>query len=163
MMRRNQTENSGGSFGTLFMDQGNSSCLLDENHVIVATNGAWDAFARDNGISPDYSFVGISHLQVCLTAGRQGDRYAQEAVVMLLAVSSGDLCDAVSNPYPCHKVLPGEPVVERWFRLRVRSLMPKAPLLVVTHERCDEPVTQALGGGIGISLGTSTVGGQYSM
>jgi hypothetical protein len=163
MKRPNQIESHDRAFSTLFMDQGNLSCLLDENHVIVATNAAWEAFARENGIKPDYSFVGANHLEVCLSAGRQGDRHAREAIILLMAVSSGDVGDAVGQPYPCHKVVPGEPVIERWYRMRVRSLMPKAPLVMVTHEACAAPTTEVADHGIGMSFGSSKPGEPYSM
>lgn len=132
-------------FNTLFFDQDWASCVIDKTHTIIATNPAWDAFARENGIAPEYSFIGANCLQVALGSARQGDRYAREAVIVAVAVVSGDLAVAETSPYPCSRPPSADGTdkggPEQWFKMRIRSLLPAAPFYLMTHEPCPPPMT----------------------
>ena len=77
------------------------TCALDVAGVIVATNVAWDRFARDNGGAPAQCGVGASYLDVCDRAGRGGDELAGELAVSLrqmLATGAG----RAEAEYACH-------------------------------------------------------------
>ena len=89
------------------------TCAIDVAGVIVATNVAWDRFARDNGGAPAQCGIGASYLDVCDRAGLDGDAVAAQLAShlrQLLATGSG----RAEVAYACHA--PGQ---ERWFTVRV--------------------------------------------
>jgi len=90
--------------------------LLDRVGVIVAVNGAWEAFSRDNDGDPARTGVGMSYLQVCTAAA--GDAAADQAAAAIRAALAGDLPAPLSMQIPCDA-----PNVPRWFDLLVSSRM----------------------------------------
>jgi len=89
--------------------------LLDRAGVIVAVNGAWEAFSRENDGDPAQTGVGTSYLQVCAAAA--GDVAADQAAAAIRAALAGDPAP-ISMQIPCDA-----PGVPRWFDLLVSSRM----------------------------------------
>jgi PAS domain-containing protein len=86
-----------------------SICLLDAQGVILFVNRAWLDFARANGVSPTYRFVGSVY-------GAAGGRPQDPDVGLAEAFRAG-LADVLAGrrqaftlEYPCHGL-----GVERWF------------------------------------------------
>jgi PAS domain S-box-containing protein len=85
-----------------------SLAVLDKDGEILATNRAWDQFARDNGAS--VAQCRGNYLRSCDAAG--GDEWAQRAAGGLRGILAGRKTE-FSMEYPCHS-----PSVERWFVMR---------------------------------------------
>lgn len=84
--------------------------VLDEDGVILETNGSWARFAVDNGVAFHPDMVGENYLTACDAA--EDDESATDAATGIRAVISGD-ADSFSFEYPCHG-----PDERRWFMMR---------------------------------------------
>ena len=103
--------------------------VVDHDGAIVAVNGAWRAFAGENGGDPAKVSEGANYLAVC--DGARGDQfgYASAFAEGLRAVLSGRV-GAFEVEYPCHS-----PTERRWYVGSARPLESNgSPLAVVTHE-----------------------------
>lgn len=92
----------------------NEVAVLDRDGVILDTNGSWETFAEDNGITFHPDMVGENYLAVCDAA--DGNESATEAARGIRAVIDGEQ-DSFEFEYPCHS-----PDERRWFMMRVRRL-----------------------------------------
>jgi PAS domain S-box-containing protein len=100
--------------------------VLDDRGRILATNHAWERFARDNG-GIDVG-VGANYIDVCAAAA-PGDEDATTVLEGLRAILAGTI-DGLRVVYPCHG--PGQ---ERWFALRAtRRVSSGATRVVVKHQ-----------------------------
>ncbi len=92
--------------------------VIDRSGVIVATNRAWDEFARENDASEESGVgVGANYLAVC--QADRDDEHARLAADGIRAVLSGQ-SERFEIEYPCHS-----PTEERYFLLSVTPM--KAP------------------------------------
>ena len=104
--------------------------VVDRDGAIVAVNGAWRAFARENGGDPARVSEGANYLAVC--HGARGDQSGHAAAFAegLRAVLAGQE-RKYEVEYPCHS-----PTERRWY---VGSAWPLESngtrLAVVTHEK----------------------------
>jgi DNA-binding CsgD family transcriptional regulator len=103
--------------------------VLDRAGVILATNRAWQEYARKNGMRFDPSGRRVSYLKVCEGARGPAAEEAAEVADGIRAVIRGDLDEFVRD-YPCHS-----PDTKRWFYVRV-ARVPGRGLIraVVSHE-----------------------------
>jgi signal transduction histidine kinase len=90
--------------------------VLDRGGTIIATNAAWDRFARNNGGPPAKTGVGINYLAVCRSAGGEASDGAGAVAAAVAAVLSGER-DEFYHEYPCHSL-----TEQRWFLLRASGL-----------------------------------------
>ncbi len=90
------------------------AAVLDPDGTILETNGSWERFAEDNGVSFHPDMVGENYLDAC--DGAEGDETATAAAAGIRAVAGGER-DAFSFEYPCHG-----PDERRWFMMRAIPL-----------------------------------------
>jgi GAF domain-containing protein len=88
--------------------------VLNGSGVIVAVNGAWESFCRDNGGDPTRTGVGMSYLTIC--DDQDGDPVTRQIADAVRAAIRGDLPVAVVVQIPCHS-----PRVARWFDMLISS------------------------------------------
>ena len=103
--------------------------VVEQDGAIVAVNGAWRAFARENGGDPARMSEGANYLAVC--DGTRGDQsgYAAAFAEGLRAVLAGKERN-YEVEYPCHS-----PTERRWYVGSARPLESNgARLAVVTHQ-----------------------------
>ena len=103
--------------------------VVDRDGAIVAVNGAWRAFARENGGDPAKVSEGTDYLAVC--DGARGDQsgYAAAFAEGLRAVLAGEERN-YEVEYPCHS-----PTERRWYVGSARPLESNGTqLAVVTHQ-----------------------------
>jgi signal transduction histidine kinase len=89
-------------------------CVIDPNGVIIATNRAWDDFARANGVpqqSDRRPFIGSNYLDAC---GRDAQ---SDAVAAGIRDVIAGRAPEFTLEYPCHS-----PTEKRWFLLQVSPL-----------------------------------------
>ncbi len=112
-------------------------CVLDKEGVILKTNDAWTAFARQHA---DGVFtigeVGDNYLDLCRHTIAGGTSTGQAILKGIEAVLTGDQ-PSFSAEY--HAALPGE---ERWFLMRVAPLK-GAKGVVISHTDISERVRMA--------------------
>ena len=84
--------------------------LLDGSGVIIAVNGRWKAFARENGLGNKNFGVGQSYLGVCERSAGSEDSDSAPVAQGLRSVLDGS-CAEFAIEYPCHS-----PSELRWFR-----------------------------------------------
>jgi hypothetical protein len=95
----------------------------------VAVNGAWRAFARENGGDPARVSEGANYLTVCDGAGGDQSGYAAAFAEGLRAVLAGEERN-YEVEYPCHS-----PTERRWYVGSARPLESNGTqLAVVTHQ-----------------------------
>ncbi|WP_266077361.1 bacterio-opsin activator domain-containing protein [Haladaptatus caseinilyticus] len=78
--------------------------VLDDRGVVVATNGTWEEFGRENGLTT--TTLGSSYLDVCDTAN---DPTARKAATGIRDILGGKQTEFTLE-YPCHS-----PTEKRWF------------------------------------------------
>lgn len=101
--------------------------VLDRSGTIIATNAAWQRFARENGGLPAKTGVGIDYLTVCRPADGEAAGGAGEVAVALAGVLRGERGEFCYE-YPCHS-----PTEQRWFLLRASGLGPGPGGAVLLH------------------------------
>lgn len=103
--------------------------IIDENGVILATNRAWDRFARENGMPDDYDHKGSNYFAVCdATQGDDAD-IACQIVTGIQEVVSGKLEEFLFD-YPCHSVNS-----RHWYYMRAIRMSEQEPVrVVISHE-----------------------------
>lgn len=103
--------------------------VVNSEGTIIATNQAWDRFARENGIAGYQSYgVGISYFDTCREAIENGDAYALQTLLGLKDVLKGKR-EEFYIEYPCHS-----PDQQRWFQLRATRLNAPEKGLIIAHE-----------------------------
>lgn len=102
--------------------------VLAPDGAILATNEAWDRFARENG-DPPLKSIGTSanYLDACRQAAASGEPHAQAALNGILSVLQGDR-QFFQFEYPCSSA-----TQPRWFLMSVSPLLGKQGGAVVTH------------------------------
>ncbi|HEX6974646.1 MAG TPA: PAS domain S-box protein [Vicinamibacterales bacterium] len=101
--------------------------VLDSGGTVIAVNASWDAFAHLNGGSSAGTGVGASYVEVCRRAAADGCAEAAEALALIDAACRGEPLERTLE-HRCER--PGE---ERWFLMRVQSLLHPEGGAVVTH------------------------------
>lgn len=104
-----------------------ATAILDRYGSIVAVNKAWRMFALDNGGRPETTGVGVNYLDVCTRAAQMGCADAEEVLIGLQAVLSGDTVES-DREYPCPS-----PTVGRWFNSRITPIGGSTGGAVVSH------------------------------
>ena len=84
--------------------------LVDEHGVILAVNGRWKTYARDNGLKVPNFGIGQSYLATSNAAVGTGCAEAHQATLGLRAVLDGTSAE-FSIEYTCHS-----PTQRRWYR-----------------------------------------------
>ncbi len=103
--------------------------VIDNNGIIIATNRAWDRFARNIGIDSYHAYgVGFNYFDICLNAIKHGDDYALKALIGLKDVLRGRR-EEFNLEYPCHST-----EEQRWFRMRATRLEAPDKGLIIAHE-----------------------------
>lgn len=103
--------------------------VIDEDGVILATNYAWDDFARKNGWRGPQSSVGMNYLEICERAEGHDREVARAAGNGLRAVLTGEVAEFVMD-YSCHS-----PDEQMWFNLRATRMGDEGALrAVLSHE-----------------------------
>ncbi|GHA32651.1 GGDEF domain-containing protein [Photobacterium aphoticum] len=106
----------------------NNIAVVDATFNIVFTNHAWNQFGIENGLSPDFSWVGVNYFTPSLCAAREGDHFSQRAFSGLEKLKRGE-CTEFQLEYPCHSHN-----TERWFLLEVTSFeMDEQRYYVISH------------------------------
>lgn len=90
--------------------------VLDRSGTIIATNAAWERFARENGGLPAKTGIGIDYFAVCRSADGETAGGAAEVAAALAGVLRGERGEFCYE-YPCHS-----PTEQRWFLLRASGL-----------------------------------------
>lgn len=88
--------------------------VVDRDGVILDTNGCWEGFAVDNGVTLHPDMVGENYLDACDAAA--GDESASEAASGIRSILDGER-ESFRFEYPCHG-----PDERRWFMMRARRL-----------------------------------------
>lgn len=87
--------------------------VIDQDGVIVETNGQWQQFGLNNDIDPSYLESGVNYLDIC---ERGDDEFAEKAYRGLSDILAGE-SDEFTLEYPCH----GDEE-NRWFLMKARPL-----------------------------------------
>ena len=102
--------------------------VLALDGTIVATNEAWNRFARENGDPPQNSIgPSANYLDACSRAAVRGEPYARTALDGIQSVLHGHE-PFFQFEYPCHST-----IEQRWFLMSVSPLLGKQGGAVVTH------------------------------
>jgi len=102
--------------------------VVNSDGTILATNKAWNRFARDNGNPPpDAVSAGANYLEVCRQAAANGDPEAKFAMEGICGVLRG-VRSSFHLEYPC---LAGNE--ERWFVMDVAPLKGADRGAVIIH------------------------------
>jgi two-component system, chemotaxis family, CheB/CheR fusion protein len=105
-----------------------SIAVLDRDGRILAVNGAWEQFARENGESTLTAVgVGVNYLAACRAGMDSGDEFAAKALNGLRGVIDGDRA-IFTLEYPCHT-----PTEDRWFQMTVTPARIADGGVVVAH------------------------------
>src|SRR5215217_3873693 len=104
------------------------AAVVERSGTIVAVNGAWKRFAKDNGAELGKVSEGANYLGVCDGATGEHSEHARYFAQGLRSVLSGNE-ERFAMEYPCHS-----PTERRWFVGRVGRLADDdAPLALVAH------------------------------
>jgi two-component system, chemotaxis family, CheB/CheR fusion protein len=102
--------------------------LVDAVGRIVATNKAWDDFARLNGLVGEGFGAGSNYVEVCRSSTGDCAEEAHDVASGLSRVLAGELAE-FSIEYPCHS-----PDQQRWYRCTCRPVwLNGARAAVVSH------------------------------
>ena len=105
------------------------AAVVERSGTIVAVNGAWKRFARQNGADPGKVSEGANYLGICDGATGGQAEQARNFARGLRSVLSGEQ-EQFAMKYSCHS-----PTERRWFVGRVGRLADDdAPLALVAHE-----------------------------
>ncbi|HXE40748.1 MAG TPA: PAS domain S-box protein [Azonexus sp.] len=104
-------------------------CVLDAKGKIIAVNQAWRESAVANGGDGARVCEGVSYLDVCDAAARDGDPIAVQVASAIRAALAGG-SQNFSIEYECHA-----PTERRWYVMRLCGFPGGGPLrLVIKHE-----------------------------
>ena len=103
--------------------------ILDQNGVILATNRAWQDFAKANKIRMRPDTVNVNYLEICERALHHSAESAAAVSEGINALIEKEIDEFVIE-YPCHS-----PHEKRWFFMRATRLSGFRPLrIVISHE-----------------------------
>lgn len=103
--------------------------IVDTYGEIIATNEAWNKFARDNSVcSPERLGVGANYLEACKDSLKT-DQSVEDFYMSLKSVLKGEL-DKFTTEYPCHSK-----TEKRWFLVSVTPFKIKNETIgaIVSH------------------------------
>jgi hypothetical protein len=102
--------------------------VVNHEGVITAVNEEWEQFVQENG-DPllAHTEVGTNYFESCRQASSAGVAEAQKVLAGMLSIRD-ERAEFFELEYPCPT-----PTGERWFLLRVRSLVGVLGSLVVSH------------------------------
>lgn len=103
--------------------------LIDGRGFIIETNHAWNRFGTENGIDPEFSWVGVNYFESTHLAALRGDLKADDILQEMRAVIVG-ASPEFRYEYACH--LGRE---KRWFMMSFRPVgwQSDTPLFTVSH------------------------------
>ena len=100
--------------------------IIDETGMIIETNRAWQAFARENEVDVRPDMVNINYLEICDAADDSPGRAVAKGIRQVIQRE----IDEFVMDYPCHS--PGH---QRWFYMRAIRASGSDPLrVVISHE-----------------------------
>lgn len=103
--------------------------IIDAQGVIIETNKAWQAFAKQSGISDNNSFSGRNYLEVCDAATGDDAEDAHAVASGIRSVINKEVREFLYD-YPCHT-----PEGHHWFYMRAIPLEAKGPFrVIISHE-----------------------------
>lgn len=103
--------------------------VIDGNGKIVATNSAWDGFAKRNGGVAERCGVGSSYFEVCQMAIDNGEDFeVSEKVIDGLRKVLEGTCEEFHIEYPCHSS-----IEKRWFLMQATPLKHCMGGAVISH------------------------------
>jgi len=103
--------------------------IVDQEGIIIETNGAWRRFAEDNHIKMPPDTIGVNYLEICDLASGHSSEGASEVGQKIRDVVAGKK-DIMVLEYPCHS-----PEERRWFYMQVTPFPEPAPRrVVIAHE-----------------------------
>lgn len=100
----------------IFHSLGDQLAVIDQTGCILEVNLAWETFGVENGLPPDFEFIGHNYLATLSASAAVGDSLAIEARKGIMAVLQGSDADFYFE-YPCHS-----PDELRWFTMRCAPL-----------------------------------------
>ncbi|HSH62298.1 MAG TPA: EAL domain-containing protein [Acidimicrobiales bacterium] len=103
------------------------AAILDSNGLVVATNDAWTAFAKEHPFDPWRPEVGRNYLEACEQAARSGASEATDVADAVRSVLAGTRVKFHVD-YPSST---GDD--DLWFSFRVSALAVEGGAAVVTH------------------------------
>jgi len=107
--------------------------VIDGDGTIRYVNRPWLEFCRANDGPEDLDWTGVSYLEVCDRAARQGDEDGGSAAEGIRRLAQG-LETEYNLEYPCHS-----PTEKRWFVARMTPLMSdEGDYFVITHQNITE-------------------------
>ena len=107
--------------------------IIDHEGIIQYVNPAWVRFGRENGDTSTGEWRGISYLDACDAAAKNGEAEAWHAAAGIREVIGGKRADFYFE-YPCHS-----PAVKRWFMMRVDRLEWNGPeQFIISHQSITE-------------------------
>ncbi len=102
-------------------------CILDEGGTIIHTNTAWNIYAVEHGVKPD--FLGVDYFKICKHTTGPDVTWAKQAAMGIRSVLKGKRSKFVME-YPCRF-----DDTELWYVMRVTSLSGGGPhRAIVSHE-----------------------------
>ena len=102
--------------------------VLDEQGRILKVNQAWRDFGQINGMAEDFTWTGLSYLEICERATGLGSGKARAMAEGIRGMLSGELNDFVLE-YPCDTNQQS-----RWFQALITRFQGSGPArLVVSH------------------------------
>ena len=107
--------------------------VLDKSGKIVFVNESWKIFGEQNGVPPDYHWLGINYIEISERAkGR--DRITGKHIAKGIRDVLNKKTESFSIEYPCHS-----PTEERWFIAMVKRLeIQSGPAALVMHVNITE-------------------------
>lgn len=103
--------------------------IIDAKGFIIATNRAWQDFAKMAGIDPTFSFIGQNYLDICDAVTGEQAEDAHTVAAGIRSVIAGQT-DEFLYDYPCHS-----PESRHWFYMRAIRMQTKPGAdIVVSHE-----------------------------
>jgi PAS domain-containing protein len=100
-------------------------CVIDQEGIIIDINKAWTNFGAENGLSPEFAWIGCNYLEILIADDTSESTPARRGLIEVLNGSRASF----HFEYPCHTL-----ATKRWFMIRVIGLKgdPKG-LFVITH------------------------------
>jgi DNA-binding CsgD family transcriptional regulator len=119
-----------GNFGKTVLNSLSAHiAILDAQGMILETNKAWQAFARQGRAPSTNRFIGANYLQICDNAKGDGAGDAHAVAQGIRSVIKGDVEEFLFD-YPCHS-----PTEQHWFYMRAIRMEGGDPVrVVVSHE-----------------------------
>ncbi|QJQ02231.1 sensor domain-containing diguanylate cyclase [Herbaspirillum rubrisubalbicans] len=101
--------------------------LIDRAGVIRYVNQTWCDFGKENGIPPQYRWIGTNYLAVCRWASNSGEEDGQQVYAGIRSVLEFR-APSFQYEYPCHS-----PNQQRWFMMRIAPVLEMESFFVISH------------------------------